>query len=104
MSDRHPTRDDTKKTLLIVEDEERLAEAIATTVSLEGLETIIASGGKEALSLARKLHPDLLLLDVMLPGMSGSEVCATLKTDPLDGRDPLPGRSWPSASRPFTYR
>lgn len=73
--------EDTEKTVLIAEDEEMLAEAIATTVSLEGLETVIAPNGKKALSLARKLHPDLVLLDVMLPGISGIEVCATLKTD-----------------------
>lgn len=73
------------KTVLIAEDEASLAEAIATTVSLEGLDTIIASAGEEALSLARELGPDLVLLDVMLPGMSGIEVCATLKTS-LDTR------------------
>lgn len=82
-------RDEAKKTVLIAEDEELLAEAIATTVSLEGLETVIASGGKEALALARKLHPDLVLLDVMLPGMSGLEVCATLKTDPQTDEIPV---------------
>ncbi len=89
MSDQHPTPDDTEKTVLIAEDDELLAEAIATTVGLEGLETVIASGGREALSLARKLHPDLLLLDVMLPGMSGIEVCATLKTSPETDQIPV---------------
>jgi signal transduction histidine kinase len=75
-------RADAKKTVLIVEDEELLAEAIAATVALEGLETVVVHGGGEALSLARKLHPDLVLLDVMLPGITGIEVCATLTTDP----------------------
>jgi signal transduction histidine kinase len=46
------------------------------------LETVIAHGGGEALSLARKLHPDVVLLDVALPGITGIEVCARLKTDP----------------------
>jgi signal transduction histidine kinase len=81
--------DDTQKTVLIVEDEELLAEAISATVSLEGLETVVTSNGKEALSLARRLHPDLVLLDVMLPGMTGIEVCATLKTDPQTKKIPV---------------
>jgi signal transduction histidine kinase len=74
---------------LIAEDEEMLAEAIATTVSLEGLETIVVSNGKEALSLARSVRPDLLLLDVMMPGMSGFEICASLKTDPEAAEIPV---------------
>jgi signal transduction histidine kinase len=74
--------DNTKKTVLIVEDEILLAEAIAATVAVEGLETVIVHNGKEALSLARKLRPDLVLLDVMLPGITGIEVCARLSTDP----------------------
>ncbi len=77
------------KTVLIAEDETSLAEAIATTVSLEGWETIIASDGAEALSLARELRPDLVLLDVMLPEMSGIEVCATLKTSPETDQIPV---------------
>lgn len=76
MSDEHPATDDTRRTVLIADDEELLAEAIATTVSLEGLETVIASSGREALSLARKLHPDLVLLDVMLPVVIGHILCS----------------------------
>jgi signal transduction histidine kinase len=72
---------ESKQTVLIVEDERLLAEAIAATLDLGGLQTVIAYDGTQALSLARSLHPDLILLDVMLPGKSGIEVCATLKTD-----------------------
>ncbi|MFW6116032.1 MAG: response regulator transcription factor, partial [Chloroflexota bacterium] len=81
--------DHPRRTVLIAEDEPALAAAIATTVSLEGLETVIASTGEEALSLARQLRPDLVLLDVMLPGMSGIEVCATLKTSPETDQIPV---------------
>jgi signal transduction histidine kinase len=73
---------DNKKTVLIVEDEPLLAQAISATVALEGMETIIVHNGKEALSLARQLRPDLVLLDVMLPGITGIEVCARLHTAP----------------------
>ena len=72
--------DHKKQTVLIAENNPLLAEAIAATLDLEGLEAIITHNGKEALSLARKLHPDLVLLDVMMPGRTGIEVCAALKT------------------------
>jgi len=68
--------------VLIVDDEKPLAEAIAATLDLEGLRTIVAYDGDQALALARSQRPDLILLDVMMPGKSGIEVCATLKTDP----------------------
>jgi len=76
-------------TVLIAEDEKPLAEAIAATLDTEGLETIIARDGDRALELIRKLRPDLVLLDVMMPSRSGIEVCATLKTDPVTSSIPV---------------
>lgn len=80
---------DRKRTVLIAEDEESLAEAIAATLDLGGLETVVVYDGEEALRLARALQPDLILLDVMMPGRSGIEVCATLKTDPMTASVPV---------------
>lgn len=77
------------RTVLIAEDDALLAEAIAATLDLEGLETVVTHNGKEALSLARKLLPDLVLLDVMMPGRSGIEVCAALKTDSRSSEIPV---------------
>ena len=74
--------EESRHQVLIVEDEELLAKAIAATLDLEGLHTIVAHDGDQALTFARTLHPDLILLDVMLPGRTGIEVCATLKTKP----------------------
>lgn len=71
-----------RRQVLIVEDEKPLAKAIAATLDMEGLHTIVAHDGDQALELACTLCPDLILLDVMLPGRTGIEVCATLKTDP----------------------
>ncbi len=84
-----PSDRNTRQTVLIVDDEVSLAKAIAATLDLEGLETIVTHDGERALALARSLHPDLILLDVMLPGRSGIEVCATLKTDPTTASIPV---------------
>jgi signal transduction histidine kinase len=78
-----------KQTVLIAEDDPLLAEAIAATLDLEGLETVVTHNGREALSLARKLLPDLVLLDVMMPGRSGIEVCAALKTQSESAEIPV---------------
>ncbi len=80
---------DRQKTVLVVEDEEALAKAIAATVSEGGLEAVIAHRGSDALELARRLHPDLVLLDVMMFGMSGFEVCARLTSDPQTSDIPV---------------
>ncbi len=71
-----------QQTVLIAEDEKPLAHAMAAMLDQEELRTVVAHDGDQALELARALQPDLILLDVMMPGRSGIEVCATLKTDP----------------------
>lgn len=78
-----------QRLVLIVEDEQPLAEAIAVTLQMEGLRTIVAFDGDRALDMARGMQPDLVLLDVMMPGKSGVEVCATLKTDPATAQIPV---------------
>ncbi|MDY7079475.1 MAG: response regulator [Chloroflexota bacterium] len=89
MAEQRPVGRGTKRTVLIAEDDEALAQAIAATLGLEGLEAVVTHDGEEALTLARVFQPDLVLLDVMLPGRSGVEVCATLKTDPLTASTPV---------------
>lgn len=84
-----PEQESRKQTVLIVDDDESLAQAIEATLSLEGLQTVVAHDGERALALVRSLSPDLILLDVMLPGKSGIEVCATLKTDPATASIPV---------------
>jgi len=78
-----------KQTVLIVDDEELLAQALAATLDVEGLQTVVGYSGEDALTLARTLKPDLILLDVMMPDKSGIEVCATLKTDPATSSIPV---------------
>lgn len=69
-------------TLLIVDDQARGREALATILEPEGYRLIFASSGIEAIEVACKTIPDLVLLDVMMPEMDGFEVCRQLRTDP----------------------
>ncbi|KAB1504430.1 response regulator transcription factor [Corynebacterium sp. 320] len=65
--------------VLIVEDEESLAEPLAFLLKKEGFEVFIAGDGPTALEMFEANHVDIVLLDLMLPGMSGTEVCRTLR-------------------------
>ena len=66
--------------ILVVEDEESLSEAIAFLLSKEGFEVDIASTGPAAIEKFELNGADLILLDLMLPGLSGTEVCRQIRT------------------------
>jgi two-component system response regulator RegX3 len=65
--------------ILIVEDEPALAESVRYALDDEGYDVIVAENGSSGLESARALKPDLVLLDLMLPGMSGLDVCRQLR-------------------------
>ena len=65
--------------ILIVEDEEALSDPLAFLLGREGFQTIVVDNGLDALSVFDREGADLVLLDVMLPGMSGMEVCRKLR-------------------------
>jgi two-component system KDP operon response regulator KdpE len=65
--------------ILVVDDEPQIRRVLRSTLSFRGYELVEASTGEEALEMARKLKPDLILLDVNLPGMSGVETCRELR-------------------------
>lgn len=67
--------------ILIVEDEDNIALALAHVLRREGLEVSRANDGEAGLKAIRETRPDLVLLDVMLPGMSGYEVCQAVRAD-----------------------
>ena len=67
------------QTVLIIEDEKDLAELIAFHLEQEGFRPLLAADGISGLQEAKSAHPDLILLDLMLPGMMGTEVCRVLK-------------------------
>ena len=71
-----------KKHVLIVEDEAALAEGLAARLNAEGYRTTIAPDGLAGLDAAKKIRPDLVLLDIMMPKMNGWDVCKILKMDP----------------------
>jgi DNA-binding response OmpR family regulator len=66
---------------LIVEDERDIRELIAFTLQLGAIETLEASNGEDGVAKARAHRPDLILMDVRMPKMTGFEACKTLKTD-----------------------
>lgn len=65
--------------ILIVDDERKLVEVISAYLQAEGLETIAAYNGKEALEQFRQAQPRLIILDLMLPDVSGEEVCQAIR-------------------------
>lgn len=69
--------------ILVVEDEEDILELLAFNLKKEGYHVATATSGEKAVELARRAPPDLILLDIMLPGMDGLEVCKMLKRDPV---------------------
>ena len=78
-----------KEHILAVDDEEDILELIRYNLEKEGYRVACAETGEQALTQARSLIPDLILLDLMLPGMDGFEVCKILKNDPKTAHIPI---------------
>ena len=72
---------DHRPRVLIVEDESAIVEAVSYALELEGFQVSSAQGGREGLEAARRLNPSVVLLDVMLPGMSGLDVCRQIRRE-----------------------
>ena len=68
--------------ILVVDDDPEILAMLSARLAKRGYQMSTASDGHAALELARKEHPDLMLLDVMMPGKSGWEVARALKQDP----------------------
>jgi DNA-binding response OmpR family regulator len=70
------------RTILVVDDEAEMLRLLDYSLTKAGYLVIGAKGGEEALGLARRHSPDLVVLDVMMPGMDGFDVCRRLRADP----------------------
>ena len=65
--------------LLLVEDDQTLRDTLAYNLQREGYDVLVTGDGVSALDLAREHKPDLIILDIMLPGLDGLTVCRTLR-------------------------
>ena len=69
------------RTILVVDDEKTLRETLAESLEIEGFTVVQAADGREAVESFRRHHPDLILLDLMLPELSGTEVCRIVRSE-----------------------
>ncbi|QGZ38753.1 PAS domain S-box-containing protein/diguanylate cyclase (GGDEF)-like protein [Pseudoduganella flava] len=75
--------------ILIVDDAPDSLATLRAQLAAHGYQTFVAQSGERALELARRVHPDLILLDIMMPGMDGYETCRQLKAHPVTQRIPV---------------
>ncbi|MBI2793982.1 MAG: response regulator transcription factor [Ignavibacteria bacterium] len=68
-----------EKKILVVDDEQDIVDLISYNLGKEGYKVFTASNGTKAVEVATALHPDLVILDIMMPGMDGFDVCRTLR-------------------------
>lgn len=78
-----------KETILIVEDEKDIVKMLDYNLKKEGFRTLIAHDGEDAIDAVNTKCPDLILLDLMLPGIDGLEVCKTLKGESKTALTPI---------------
>ncbi len=69
------------KRILVVDDDEKTVELVKLYLNRDGYKVVTAFNGTDALRLARETHPDLIVLDLMLPGINGLDICRTLRAE-----------------------
>ena len=78
-----------KPRILLVDDEPSIVKMVGKRLEVEGFDVLVAMDGQEGLAKAQAEHPDLIILDLMLPKMNGYEVCTMLKQDTRYQRIPI---------------
>jgi two-component system alkaline phosphatase synthesis response regulator PhoP len=78
-----------EKKILVIEDDPATSRLVDYSLRHEGYQVITASNGLEGIRKALKESPDLVILDVMLPGMDGFEICHRLRSEPATARLPI---------------
>nr|WP_068891689.1 response regulator transcription factor [Pedobacter panaciterrae] len=71
-----------KQKILIVDDEPDILELIEYNLKKEGYQVFLANNGQEGITIAKKVHPDLIILDIMMPKMDGIEACRLMRAIP----------------------
>jgi DNA-binding response OmpR family regulator len=89
MSERVGASDTDQKKILVVEDSPTQALHMQTLLEQEGLQVLLAPDGQAGLEMARRFCPDLIVLDVQMPGMNGFQVCRQLKSNPATEDIPI---------------
>ena len=67
--------------ILVVDDDRKIVDLLSLYLTRDGYQVWPAYDGKQALAVARRMRPDLIILDLLLPGLDGTEVCKTLKAE-----------------------
>ncbi len=75
--------------VLIVDDDPNIIEMVKVNLEIEGFKVICAGNGKEGVEIAKRVKPDLILMDWMLPRMSGIDAVKLLKADPVSRSIPI---------------
>ena len=78
-----------RESVLVVDDERDILELVKYNLDKEGYQVTVVATGEDALSAARSRTPDIVILDLMLPGVDGLEVCRRLKGDPKKRNIPI---------------
>lgn len=78
-----------KRKILVVDDESHIVELVTFNLEKDGFEVVSAYDGKSGIEVVKAQNPDLIILDIMLPGMDGLKVCRTLKQDPQFSSIPI---------------
>jgi DNA-binding response OmpR family regulator len=78
-----------KQRILVADDDEGLRQLLRLILAREGFEVFEAANGEQALALAVAVNPAVILLDVMMPGLDGYDVCRRLKSDRRTGDVPV---------------
>ena len=89
------------KRILIIEDDRDIVELVRYNLANEGFQVSAAADGSAGLAAVKKSPTDLLLLDLMLPKLSGLEICKEIRRDPPLAPAPIsPAASWPAGPNP----
>src|SRR5947207_2985098 len=75
--------------VLVIDDEENIIEFIRLGLRYEGFHVESASDGEQGITAAQRINPDLIILDIMLPGIDGLEVCRRLRANPITREIPV---------------